>query len=274
MALEARLTQDGYRVVAEEEAAGIEVRVRLWNDVASLEVSGPYARQRILYVADPNLLTIELAHWAVAVLDEVHAIRTRDARFEEMRRWSTPPSPRMPTATPVAAEVLAPARRSASGAVYAQGGVLWRSSSFDGVAAVGLRLGARRGIGGALETDVAAAEHLIRREVSPRGVLDARFVFKRGVVLGGGAFVGAVFTRSDRSTELPTRFVYATFGARAEMGYLAAPGIFAFARVSVAHRPAAPISANVGSSPLVFGLDMGVGWDFPLSTGTKRRRRA
>lgn len=280
--LATRLTQDGYRVVPEHEQAPINVRIRLVGDTANLEVSGSSSSPRSFQVLDPALLTIELAHWTVAVLDEEYAARELDARFEEMRRWNATPKPSSPAPDIPGAQTPGEPphvrRRPLSVTVFALAGVLLRPGPFaDAMGGLGLRFGQRSGIGGSLEVDFASASsaHLRRTEVAVRGAVDVRFALRSGVVLGVGAFAGPLVTRFEYPIEHESGVVLdPTYGIRTELGYLGHRGILASVRALVGSRAAEPVLRYDGSrsqmpSPFYVGLEAGLGWDFRLG-----RRRA
>ncbi|MBZ5710152.1 hypothetical protein [Nannocystis pusilla] len=162
--------------------------------------------------------------------------------------------------------------------VAAHGGVLARTGGpVDGLAGFGVRVGRRRGLGGAIDCIVvpSGAEGLRVVEAAPTAAIDWRLGFAERGVVALGLFAGVHLHHYAQTGGARDTRVGASAGATVRLGWLGRRGALLFAGLRAGwsggnwvHVYDTAISWR--RSDLVLGLEFGAGWDIALRRGGRR----
>ncbi|MDC0672415.1 hypothetical protein [Nannocystis radixulma] len=162
--------------------------------------------------------------------------------------------------------------------VAAHGGVLARTGGpIDGLAGFGVRVGRRRGLGGAIDCIVvpSRAEGLRVVEAVPTAALDWRIGFAERGVVALGLFAGVHLHHYAQTGGARDTRVGASAGATVRLGWLGRRGALLFAGLragwsggNFVHVYDTAVSWR--RSDMVLGLEFGAGWDIALRRGGRR----
>lgn len=276
-----RLLEDGYRVLGFDSPADITIEIALTSHGAALEAKGQGIRNTTIAPAEPSIFSIELQQWMIAFADEV---RPQPEMSQAAAREATtePHVDPVRTSKPAAEEEPPPvvaARSDWRAAVLAKGGILIRAPYVDGVVGLGVRLGKRRGPGGAIEVDLVPSRAGVVRilEFTPQAAFDWRFIRRQRLLVAPGVLAGAHLHRYDYLGELEGGGVHRGFSARArcQVGFFARQGALVLLTAFVGFQAVSRWYRNDGGQSLwhrrylAIGLDLSVGWDFQLRASTK-----
>ncbi|WP_434425213.1 hypothetical protein [Nannocystis pusilla] len=188
---------------------------------------------------------------------------------ESPRAWRTPP----PDESLESVERNAPALT-----IAVHGGLLARTGGpVDGLVGLGMRLGRRRGLGGAIDCIVvpSRAEHLRVVEAAPTLAIDWRIGVGGSGVVALGLLAGVHLHHFAQTGGARQTRVGASAGATVRVGWLGRRGALLFAGLRAGWSGGRWVHAydtevSWRRAGLVLGLELGAGWDIALRRGGRR----
>jgi hypothetical protein len=190
-----------------------------------------------------------------------------------------PPAPRAESSrSPPAESSESSDSREWTLTVAAHGGMLARTGGpVDGLVGLGVRVGRRRGLGGAIDCLVVPSrgEALRVVEVVPTAALDWRIgVGERGVV-ALGLFAGVHLHHYAQTGGARDTLVGTSAGSTVRLGWLGRRGALLFAGLRAGWSGGRWVhiddtDTSWRRSGLMLGLEAGVGWDVRLGRGGRR----